>query len=183
MKLRRVMDLMLVLIGSAIILVSYFYLEGTLRWMMVVVSSILLLIFVICAIRDESRSPLREGAPMRQMPPAAKVTEAVLLNEEDRTLASWTLYGKVSMLIGRDSGENQVDVSLSSSAYASTVDVEHAVLNYTDGTWYVEDLASHNGVSVQSIKDGRKYKLAPFHPCKLDAGDIIHVGLVRLLIR
>lgn len=183
MKLRRVMDLVLVLIGSTIILISYFYLEGQLRWVIVIVSGILLLTFLICAIWDESRSPLQESAPMFHMQPAAKVTEAVLLNEEDRPLASWTLYGKASMVIGRDAGENQVDISLSSSTYASTVDAEHAVLNYTDGTWYIEDLASHNGVSIQSRKDGRKYKLAPFHPCKLDAGDMIHVGLARLLIR
>jgi pSer/pThr/pTyr-binding forkhead associated (FHA) protein len=79
--------------------------------------------------------------------------------------------------------ENQVDINLASSTYASMVDVEHAVLNYTGGSWYVEDLASKNGISVQSSKDGRKYKLAPDQPCKLDAGDIIYIGLARLLIR
>ena len=47
----------------------------------------------------------------------------------------------------------------------------------------MEDLASKNGISVQSSKDGRKYKLAPDQPCKLDAGDILYIGLARLLIR
>ena len=183
MKLRRIVDFLLMLVGSAIILVSYFYVDGQLRWIIITVSGTLLLIFLIIAIRDESRVLPRVGAPILHLPPTAKVTEVVLLNEEDQPLATWPLYGKVSMVIGRDVGENQADINLNSSTYASTVDVEHAVLNYTGGTWYVEDLASKNGVSVQTKKDGRKYRLASFQPCKLDSGDIIHVGLVRLLIR
>ena len=183
MKEKRLVDLLLILTGGAIALVSCFYLEGDSRWCLVALGCGMILIFLILAIREKPSIPLEAGAPLLDMPPAAKVTEVVLLNEEDQTLAVWPLYGKVSMAIGRDVGENHVDINLSPSAYASTVDVEHAVLNYTGGSWYVEDLASQNGVSVQSGKDGRKYKLASDQPCKLEAGDIVCIGLARLLIR
>ena len=105
-----------------------------------------------------------------------------MLIDEDQALASWSLYGKTVMVIGRDSGENQVNINLANSTYAGTVDVEHAVLNYSAGSWYVEDLNSKNGVSVQK-GDKRKYKLAPGHPCLLARGDILYIGLVRLMIR
>lgn len=183
MERKRFVDLLLILTGGAIALISYFYLDGDLRWWLIALGGAMILIFLILAIREKPSIPLQGVAPLFDTPPAAKVTEVLLLNEEDQTLATWPLYGKVSMTIGRDVGENQVDINLISSTYASMVDVEHAVLNYTAGSWYVEDLASKNGVSVQSGKDGRKYKLAPDQPCKLDAGDIIYIGLARLLLR
>ena len=183
MKKRRLVDFFLILTGGAIALISYFYLDGDLRWWLVALGCGMILIFLILAIRERHAIPLQAGAPILNMPPVAKVTEVLLLNEEDQTLATWPLYGKVSMVIGRDVGENRVDINLMPSTYASTVEVEHAVLNYTGGSWYVEDLGSKNGVSVQSCKDGRKYKLASDQPCKLDAGDIIYIGLARLLIR
>ena len=183
MKEKRCVDLLLIIPGGAIALISYFYLDGDIRWWLIALGCGMILIFLILAIRERPTIPLQAGAPIFDMPPTAKVTEVLLLNEEDQTLATWPLYGKVSMVIGRDVGENQVDINLMPSTYASTVEVEHAVLNYTGGSWYVEDLASKNGVSVQSCKDGRKYKLASDQPCKLDAGDIIYIGLARLLIR
>lgn len=183
MKEKRCVDLLLIITGGAIALISYFYLDGDIRWWLITLGCGMILIFLILAIRERPTIPLQAGAPIFDMPPTAKVTEVLLLNEEDQTLATWSLYGKVSMVIGRDVGENQVDINLMPSTYASTVEVEHAVLNYTGGSWYVEDLGSKNGVSVQSSKDGRKYKLASDQPCKLDAGDIIYIGLARLLIR
>lgn len=183
MKEKRCVDLLLIITGGAIALISYFYLDGDIRWWLIALGCGMILIFLILAIRERPTIPLQAGAPIFDMPPTAKVTEVLLLNEEDQTLATWPLYGKVSMVIGRDVGENQVDINLMPSTYASTVEVEHAVLNYTGGSWYVEDLGSKNGVSVQSCKDGRKYKLASDQPCKLDAGDIIYIGLARLLIR
>lgn len=183
MKKRRFVDLLLILTGGAIALVSYFYLDGDVRWWLIALGCAMILIFLVLAIRERHWLPLQAGAPILDMPPAAKVTEVQLLNEEGQTLATWPLYGKASMVIGRDVGENRVDINLAPSTYASMVDVEHAVLNYTGGSWYVEDLTSKNGVSVQSSKDGRKYKLASDQPCKLDAGDIIYIGLARLLIR
>lgn len=124
------------------------------------------------AARSEKRqAPAPEGAAIRQL---------LLLNEEDKPVASWELSGKTSVVIGKDLRENQVDVDLNRSVYASMIDVEHAVLNYAGGDWYVEDLDSRNGVVLQKKTDGRKYKLSADQPCKVDLGDIVILGLTKL---
>ncbi len=79
--------------------------------------------------------------------------------------------------------ENQVDIDLGQSAYASMVDIEHAVLNYSAGNWYVEDLGSTNGISVKKAGDGRIYKLSRDTPCRLERGDCLYIGLNRLLLK
>ena len=115
-----------------------------------------------------------------QAPVGAAIRQLLLLNEEDKPVALWELSGKTSVVIGKDLRENQVDVDLSRSAYASMIDVEHAVLNYAGGCWYVEDLDSRNGVVLQKKTDGRKYKLSADQPCKVELGDIVLLGLAKL---
>ncbi len=128
--------------------------------------------------------PKPSGQKVRseQSVPLSTPTELELLNEEGGTLASWSIYGKNGIVIGRDVGENQVTVNLDHTEYASMIDVEHAVLNYSKDTWYVEDISSKNGVSVQK-SDGRKYKLTYGKPCRIEQGDIIFIGLARLKLR
>ncbi len=181
---KRVVDFLLALTGGIIALVGYFYIEDRYYWIIVLGGSLLMLLFLILMVRDSRAGPELQIRSMDGMghPPASHLTEIVLLSEEDQPLSSWTLYGKTGMVIGRDSGENQVNINLTNSTYASTVDVEHAVLNYSADNWYVEDLNSKNGVSVQK-SDKRKYKLAAGHPCLLSCGDILYIGLVRLMIR
>ncbi|MCM1183235.1 MAG: FHA domain-containing protein [Roseburia sp.] len=127
-------------------------------------------------------APERKRESAKPFIPPETPTELTLLNEEGSALASWDLYGKNGIVIGRDVGENQVTVNLDHTDYAAMVDVEHAVLNYTGDTWYVEDISSKNGVSVQK-SDGRKYRLSYGKPCKLEQGDIIFIGPVRLQLR
>lgn len=106
-------------------------------------------------------------------------TELVLLNEEGGQIASWNIYGKNGLVIGRDVSENHVTVNLEDTIYASMIDIEHAVLNFSGSSWYVEDVSSKNGVSIQK-RDGKKYRLSSGKPCKLELGDIIFIGLTRL---
>ena len=105
----------------------------------------------------------------------------MLLNEEGTRIASWNLYGKTGLVIGRDVGENHVSVDLNDVTYASMISVEHAVLNYSGDSWYIEDISEKNGVSVEK-RDGKKYKLSYGKPCKLERGDIIFIALTRLQI-
>lgn len=42
--------------------------------------------------------------------------------------------------------------------------VEHAVLNFFNGAWYIEDISSKNGVSIRK-SDGKKYKISYGKPC------------------
>ena len=113
--------------------------------------------------------------------PSGTLTELVLLGEDGSRLTAWNIYQKNGIVIGRDAGENQVTVNLNETTYASMIDVEHAVLNYSGNDWYVEDISEKNGVSVQKA-DGRKYKLSYGKPCKLERGDIIFIAMTRLQI-
>ena len=184
MTRKRVVDFLLALLGGVIALMGCFYVKDWYVWIVVAAGIILAGIFLILMVRDGTLGPEPPVHPADEQNfiSTKNLTEIVLLNEEDQPLTYWTLYGKTGLAIGRDSGENQVNINLSSSAYASTVEVEHAVLNYAAGCWYIEDLSSKNGVSVQK-KDKRKYKLAPGQPCRLASGDILYIGLVRLMVR
>lgn len=185
MKKRVVLDILIFLFGSAIALIGYFYIEGSYQWAFTLLGIGIMTLFFMLALRDKKgpTGKMTSSLPTSAHPPQAEITEIVLLSEEGTHLTSWPLYGKTSMVIGRDQGENQVNIDLGSSTYASMIEVEHAVLNYSAGSWYVEDLASKNGVMVQKQADGRKYKLASGQPCKLSGGDVIYVGLTKLLIR
>ena len=109
-----------------------------------------------------------------------EITQITLLNEKGQGVTSWELYGRTSAVIGKDLGNNFVDIDLSKSPYAAMIDVEHAVLNYAGGNWYVEDLNSENGISVKKFDKAERYKLSVSQPCKLDFGDIIFVGMCQL---
>lgn len=132
------------------------------------------------AARKNGTKAARQGEPS---PEAGLITEIVLLNEEDGELAVWNLYGRTSALIGRDVKENEVDIDLSQGPYAGMADIEHAVLNFSAGSWYVEDLGSKNGLRLKKAADGRMYRLSPDMSCKLEKGDCLYVGMNRLLLR
>ena len=79
----------------------------------------------------------------------AGISELLLLGEDNNVTDTWDIYGKTSIVFGRDEGEFQVDVNLKNTDYAGTVDGEHAVMNYSGGGWYIEDLDSENGTRIQ----------------------------------
>ncbi len=46
-------------------------------------------------------------------------------------------------------------MNLKNTDYAGTVDGEHAVMNYSGGGWYIEDLDSENGTRIQRGGEGK----------------------------
>ncbi|MDR2024424.1 MAG: FHA domain-containing protein [Hungatella sp.] len=182
---RRVIDLAVTCVCLAIIGMAVLYpnqVRG--RNAILLTAGILGIIFLFLAIRDKEEWQEIEGRTGMSLPSESElITEIVLLSEEDTELMTWDLYGKAAMVIGRDVKENQVDIDLGKSSYASMVDIEHAVLNFSSGNWYVEDLGSANGISVKKAGDGRVYKLSSDTPCRLERRDCLYVGLNRLLFR
>ena len=110
------------------------------------------------------------------------LTRLDLLSEEGAVIRSWDLFDKISLVIGKDIGENSVDIDLKDSVYASMIDVEHAVLNYANGEWYIEDLGSSNGISVIKAGTKKEYKLSQTQHCKLSLDDVICIGMAQLRI-
>ena len=85
------------------------------------------------------------------------------------------------MLIGRSGGEEDVDVDLEDCTYSSFIDFLHAVLNFAQDEWYVEDLGSQNGIKIRKVVDGECYKVMG-RPCRVEAGDILYIANTRLLL-
>lgn len=182
---KRVTDLTAFCICLAAIGIVLLYPEQVRgRETVLVIAGILAVVFLILAVQDgRSSQEAKGGAGVRLPSESDLVTEIVLLSEEDSSLMSWDLYGKTAIVIGRDVKENQVDIDLSGSPYASMVDIEHAVLNFSAGSWYVEDLGSSNGISIKKAGDQRLYRLSADTPCRLERGDCIYVGLNRLILK
>lgn len=182
---KMVIDLAVACVCLAIISTAILYpnqVRG--RYFILLTAGLLGIVFLFLAIRDKEERQEIMGRMGMDLPSESElITEIVLLSEEDTELMTWDLYGKAAMVIGRDVRENQVDIDLGKSSYASMVDIEHAVLNFSSGNWYVEDLGSANGISVKKAGDGRVYKLSSDTPCRLERKDCLYIGLNRLLLR
>ena len=181
---KRLLDLLLVCISLAIFAIAWAYPDQVRYHLFCLgVSAAMALVFLFLAWTDKETGQRTGTGPTAEGAKKATITELVLLSEEDTELMAWELYGKTSAVIGRDVREAQVDIDLSQSPFASMVDREHAVLNFSAGGWYVEDLGSKNGLSVKKGEDGKIYRLSADSLCKLEKGDCLYVGMNRLLLR
>lgn len=177
---RGLMDLIIACVSLAIFILTFVYMQEAL-WLLIA-SGICFALFLILGIVN------RNKALYYQRPHDSKLghgiaKQLILLSEEDTELASWDLFGRTSLVIGRDRGENLVDVNLAQATYASFIDIEHAVMNYAGEQWYIEDLHSKNGIRVQKRGDSQQYKLAPEKPCKLEPGDVVYIAQTKLLVQ
>lgn len=111
------------------------------------------------------------------------ISSIALTNEDNEVIKEWQVSEKTSLLIGKSSGENEADIDLSESIYSTLIDDNHAVMNYAAGKWYIEDLASKDGVIIQKIEDGIQYKLIKYSPCVITKGDIVSIGKTKLLLK
>jgi hypothetical protein len=106
-----------------------------------------------------------------------------LVNEENEIIRTWDIGEKISFLIGKNTIDENVFIDLNSSIYSTLIENNHAVLNYATGKWYIEDLSSRSGVSIQKIDDNKKYRIVKDTPCELKKGDIIFISKVKLLLK
>ena len=175
MKLRYI-NLLISLCFLLLFIITYVNETGLRKLFFCSISITFFIIFIIYSLKSELL--LSEGEN-KNIGSSSQITELALLNDENEPIAFWDMYGKISLVIGVDFGENKVDVNLKNSTYSSMIDIEHAVLNYSNGNWYVEDIGSVNGTSI--IKsDGKKYKLTSSKPCLVEKGDILCVSLTKL---
>jgi len=102
------------------------------------------------------------------------ISVLTLLGEDDRPIRVWDITGKVGLLIGKSDDEYQVDIDLSGTDHNSFIDPEHAMLNYYESGWWLQDVSSRNGVSV--IRKSKEIVLGHFAPMLLEPGDVICVA-------
>ena len=184
-------DWIIASISLAIFVLTFVYWQEQI-WLLIATGALTLLFFfwgVFCYSRSEDDGYdkyeyITETNDSRQFV-HGKIRQLILLNENNEEMNSWDIFGKTCVVIGRDEGniENDVTIDLSEVTYAGFIEVEHAVLNYVGEHWYIEDLHSQNGVRVQKRGETRTYKLATDKPCLLESGDIIYIGRTKLLIQ
>ena len=174
-------NLILMAIYALIGVISFLFIEGQTKWWILCMVAISLL-FYLYKIYQDIQSNLLDKKVVHPSPTTTDtISQIILLSEENTPLSSWSLYGQISMVIGKDIGENMVNINLDNYTYSSMIEIHHAVLNYSGNDWYIEDISDKNGVSIEK-SDGKKYKLAYGKPCKIYKGDIIYIALTRLIL-
>ena len=177
---RGLMDLIIACVSLSVFILAFFYMQEAL-WLLIA-SGICFCVFLTLGILNREK-PLYFKKMDMQGDLAIGARQLVLLSEENTELTSWDLFDRTSLIIGRDVGENRVDINLSDATYGSFIDIEHAVLNYAGEQWYIEDLHSQNGVRVEKKGDRQQYRLASDKPCKVESGDKIYIAQTKLLLR
>jgi hypothetical protein len=119
----------------------------------------------------------------KQEPKYEGIKKLILKDDDGRNVKIWDIESKTAVLIGKKTRENEVDIDLSGTDYATLVSKEHAVLNFAENCWYIEDLGSTNGSGVHRPKDNSKVKLAIGKPFKLSIGDVIYIANLKILVK
>lgn len=112
-----------------------------------------------------------------------QVKSLVLINEEGDTLLEWSLLGKTALIIGKSTDKEPVDIDLECSAYAQMISKQHAVLNYTNGGWYIDDIDSKNGTRVKKVYQNSIMDVKLVGTVEVECGDIIYIASTMLQIR
>lgn len=177
---KRFADIMICSLSAAIVILIYIYMEeSVLRQIVCCVGSVLFVLFLIMAVADTDKTGKKLKRIRADRWGRGSIHALALLDEDGREISEWNISGKISLLIGRDTKKEDVDINLMNTAFAGMVDRQHAVMNYTAGQWYIEDLDSANGIRIQK-KDGRLYRVSRNQPCLVEKSDIIYIGLTKL---
>ena len=111
------------------------------------------------------------------------VREVVLINEEGDVLFTWDIRGKTSLVIGKSTQKEPVDIDLSMSAMSQMISKQHAVLNYTNDGWCIDDIDSKNGTRVRKLSQNAIMDVKLVGSVQLAAGDIIYIASTMLQLR
>lgn len=72
---------------------------------------------------------------------------------------------------------------MNDSAFAQMISKQHAVLNYTDGGWYIDDIDSKNGTRVKKLNQNAILDLKLVGAVEVSVGDIIYIANTMLQLR
>lgn len=112
-----------------------------------------------------------------------QIENIILKNSEDYDIKVWKVGRATSLLIGKRTPRNRVDIDVSEGIYSNLVSRAHGILNKVNGVWYYEDLGSQNGSGIEKSSDRRKIKIRKNTPVKVESGDIIYLATTKLLLK
>lgn len=113
----------------------------------------------------------------------SNITFIELVNEDNDVVKRWNIEDKISFVIGKSTMDEKVFIDLNSSVYSTLIEDKHAVLNYANGMWYIEDISINSGISIQKRDDDIKYRIVKESPCEIKRGDILYISKVKLLLK
>ena len=154
-------------------------------WVKILVISGLVCLAIIFMVIQYYRtvSRLKVQTPRHNIQFAKKnIDKIVLLNEENRVIKSWDISGMAGLVIGKNTGNNQVDIDLSDLAVVETISDEHAVMNYANGNWFIEDSDSFAGTGIKKMCDDNVLYLNKSEQIKLEPHDYIYIGKAVLQV-
>lgn len=134
-------------------------------------------------VREKQNNPLEKEKESNAEDGKRRIKSVVLINEEGTALTEWSLTGKSGMVIGKGTEKEPVDIDLSCSAFAQMISKQHAVLNYTDNGWCIDDIDSKNGTRVKKINRNAILDLKLMGTVELGVGDIIYIANTMLQLR
>ncbi|ATP40162.1 hypothetical protein CSE16_08925 [Solibacillus sp. R5-41] len=111
------------------------------------------------------------------------IKKLVLLSQDGEIAREWDIQGKTSLLIGKSTTNQEVDINLSGTEYESLISNEHAVLNCVSEAWYLEDIDSVNGVGIKKADKRIKNRLRHESPYRINNGDTIYIANTRILVK
>lgn len=111
------------------------------------------------------------------------LTKIILKDDDEKYIKTWELNSTSSLLIGKKTKNNEIDIDLSDTVYASLISREHAVLNFTGKQWYFEDIGSSNGSGIKRKSEGKKFKVEEGQAYRLYTGDTIYIANTQLLVK
>jgi hypothetical protein len=110
------------------------------------------------------------------------VENLALLSEQGTILIEWKLVNRNGIVIGKNTEKEKVDIDLSKTSDAPFISRKHAVLNFSSGNWYVEDLDSRNGIRVK--KPGKEsVNIKGSGPVLLERGDMFYISNTAFVLR
>ena len=112
-----------------------------------------------------------------------QIKEIILKNDEGYDIKKWEIGRKKTLIIGKSTARNDVDIDVSIEGYSNLVSRIHGSLNKIDGIWYYEDLGSQNGSGLGKKTDRRKIKLERNKAVKVESGDIIYLPVTKILLK
>lgn len=178
MNKKRVLDAAIIFSGLIAAVLAYYYAEdSSIRNVLLILLAAGAVFFFVLFVMDG------KGSREYGITEDRSISEIVLLNEEDEEIATWDIFGKISIVLGKQARDNHVDIDLKNTAYAGTVDKEHAVMNYYAGSWFIEDLDSENGVKIEKGREKGTYKVSSREPCRLEKNDSFYLGLTKLRVQ
>ncbi|TDX58979.1 FHA domain-containing protein [Orenia marismortui] len=112
-----------------------------------------------------------------------QIKKILLKDQNQNIINTWELRNEVSILIGKKTRVNQVDIDLSEAIYSSLISRQHGVLNKAGNKWYFEDIGSSNGSGIRRRNDSKKIRLAEGSPYQLYSGDILYIANTKLFVQ